>query len=76
MVEPLQQLINIKYIVAALVFSVIGIGILGISFVVYDKMTPGNLWKEIVEEKNMPLAVTTAAWTIAMAMIIASAIHN
>lgn len=76
MVEPLQQLINFKYIIAALVFSSIGIVVLAISFVIYDKLTPGNLWKEIVEEQNLPLAITTAAWTIAMAMIIASAIHN
>lgn len=32
MVEPLIQLINIKYIIAALVFSVIGIIVLAISF--------------------------------------------
>lgn len=76
MVEPIEQLINFKYIVAALVFSGLGIGILGLSFVVYDKMTPGNLWKEIVEEKNLALAITTAAWTLAMALIIASAMHN
>lgn len=76
MVEPLVQLINIKYIIAALVFSTLGIIVLGVSFVIFDKMTPGNLWKEIVEEQNLPLAVTTAAWTIAMAMIIASAMHN
>lgn len=76
MVEPLIQLINIKYIIAALVFSIIGIIVLATSFVIFDKLTPGNLWKEIVEEQNLPLAITTAAWTIAMAMIIASAIHN
>lgn len=76
MVEPLQQLINFKYIVAAIVYSGIGIVILGISFIVFDKITPGNLWKEIVEEKNIALAITTAAVTLAMAQIIASAIHN
>ena len=76
MVEPLQQLINIKYIVAALVFSVVGILILGVSFYLFDKLTPGKLWKEIVEEKNLPLAITTAAMTLAMAQIIAAAIHS
>ena len=49
MVEPLQQLINIKYIVAALVLSVVGILILGVSFYLFDKLTPGKLWKEIVQ---------------------------
>ncbi len=76
MVEPLTQLINIKYLVAALVFSGVGIVVLTFSFVIFDKLTPGNLWKEIVEEQNVALAITTAAWTLAMALIIASAIHN
>lgn len=72
----MDQLINFKYVVAALVFSAIGIIVLAISFVVFDKITPGNLWKEIVEEKNVALAITTAAMTLAMAQIIASAIHG
>ena len=76
MVEPLIELINIRYIIAALVFSATGIFVLACSFVVFDRLTPGNLWKEIVEEKNVALAITTAAWILAMALIIASAIHN
>lgn len=76
MVEPLQQLINIKYIVAAIVFSGIGIVVLAVSFIIFDKLTPGNLWKEIVEEQNVALAITTAAMTLAIAQIIAAAIHS
>lgn len=76
MVEPLVQLINIKYIVAAIVFSGIGIVVLALSFIIFDKLTPGNLWKEIVEEQNIALAITTAAMTLAIAQIIASAIHG
>ena len=71
-----DQLINVKYIISALVFSGIGIFVLGISFFIFDKITPGNLWKEIVEEKNLALAITTAAVTLAMAQIISSAIHG
>ena len=55
-------------------FSVIGMGILAISFIVMDRMTPGNLWKELVEEKNVALAIVTAAMTLAMAIIIAASI--
>ena len=75
-VSVAEQLINFKYIVAALVFSAIGIVVLGISFHLFDRLTPGNLWKEIVEEKNIALALVTAAMTLAMAQIIASAIHG
>jgi uncharacterized membrane protein YjfL (UPF0719 family) len=70
-----EQFINTKFIVNALVFSGIGIVILAISFVIFDKMTPGNLWKEIVEEQNVALAIAAGAVILAMAQIIAAAIH-
>lgn len=72
----MEELVNLKYIVNTLIFSFIGLVILGISFKVFDRLTPGNLWKEIVEEKNIALAITTAAMTLAMAHIIASALHG
>ena len=71
-----DQLINSKYVVSALVFSGIGIVILCMAFWLFDKITPGNLWKEIVEEQNIALAITAAAFTLAIAQIIASAIHG
>jgi putative membrane protein len=76
MVDSLQQLISMKYIIASLVFSVIGIVVLSFSFIIFDKLTPGNLWKEIVEEQNIALAITTSAFTLAIAQIIAAAIHG
>ena len=76
MVDSLQQLISMKYIIASLVFSVIGIVVLSFSFIIFDKLTPGNLWKEIVEEQNVALAITMAAFTLAIAQIIAAAIHG
>ncbi len=76
MVDSLQQLISMKYIIASLVFSMIGIVVLSFSFIIFDKLTPGNLWKEIVEEQNVALAITTAAFTLAIAQIIAAAIHG
>lgn len=72
----IDQIINIKYIAAACIYSALGIVILGISFVIFDKMTPGNLWKEIVIEHNLPLAITVGAMTLAISQIIASAIHG
>ncbi len=65
----LQPIIN------ALIFAVIGIVVLVMSFVIVDKLTPYDLWKEIVEEKNLALAVLAGAMSIGMSVIIASAIH-
>ncbi|MFY8037308.1 MAG: DUF350 domain-containing protein [Cyclobacteriaceae bacterium] len=65
-----------KYILASIVYSVIGISILSISFWIFDKVTPGTLWRELIEEHNTALAVVAGAFIIAMAIIIGSAIHS
>jgi putative membrane protein len=71
-----EQVLGTKYVVSALVYSGLGIIILSMAFWLFDKITPGNLWKEIVEEQNSALAITAGAFTIAIAQIIASAIHG
>ena len=60
---------------AALLFAFIGIVVFTIAFVTIDKMTPYDLWKEIVEEKNMALAVLVGAMSIGICIIIAAAVH-
>jgi putative membrane protein len=62
-------------LVNALIYSVLGILIFVITFVVIDKMTPYHLWKEIVEDKNVALAVLVGAMSIGMCIIIAAAVH-
>jgi putative membrane protein len=65
-----------KYILASVVYSLIGIGILGISFYIFEKVTPENVWKEIIEKQNIALAIVSAAFMIAIALIIAAAVHS
>ena len=60
---------------AALVFAFIGIGVFVAAFLVIDKLTPYDLWKEIVEEKNLALAVLVGAMSIGICIIIAAAVH-
>jgi putative membrane protein len=72
----MSSLIQIKYIISALVFSGIGLVVLAISFIVLDKLTPGDLWREIFVEKNLPLSLVVSAMILAVAQIIASAIHS
>jgi uncharacterized membrane protein YjfL (UPF0719 family) len=59
----------------ALVYSVLGILIFAIAFVLIDKLTPYHLWKEIVENKNVALAILIGALSIGMCIIIAAAVH-
>ena len=60
---------------AALVFAFIGIAVFVSAFVVIDKLTPYDLWKEIVEEKNLALAILVGAMSIGICIIIAAAVH-
>lgn len=60
----------------AVVYSVIGIVILLITYLVIEKLTPENSWKEIVENKNMALAIVFAAFIIGISMIISAALHG
>jgi putative membrane protein len=63
------------YLLNAIVFAVLGIAIFSLAFVIIDKMTPYHLWKEIVEDKNVALAVLVGAMSIGMCIIIAAAVH-
>jgi putative membrane protein len=68
--------INTDYVLNALVFSVLGVLILFICFWIFERLTPENLWKMILVEKNVALAVLAAGFMLAIAHIIASAIHG
>ena len=57
-------------------YALIGVVVLWMSFLVIDKMTPYNLWKEICESKNNALAIVVAGMFIALGLIIAAAIHG
>lgn len=59
----------------ALIYALLGIVIFLFSFLIIDKMTPYHLWKEIVEDKNVALAILIGAISLGMCIIIAAAVH-
>jgi uncharacterized membrane protein YjfL (UPF0719 family) len=61
-------------LVAAVVFALLGIVVFVGAFAVLDRMTPYALWKEIVEEQNVALAVLVGAISLGISLIIAAAI--
>ena len=65
-----------KYVIASLLYSFIGIAVLGVCFWIFEKITPENIWKEIIEKQNIAIAIVSAAFMIAISIIIASAIHS
>ena len=63
-------------IVGSIMFALIGVAIFWITFVIIDKITPYDLWGEIVEKKNVALAIVVGAMCIAIGMIVAAAVHG
>jgi putative membrane protein len=62
-------------VVAAVVFALIGIVLFILAFMLFDKLTPGSLWKELLDDQNTALGVLMAGIAIALAIILAAAIH-
>ncbi len=59
----------------AVAYSLLGIVIFVVAFFLIDKFTPFHLWKEIVEDKNVALAILIGAMSIGICIIIAAAVH-
>jgi len=67
--------IQLNNVVNAIVYAAIGIVIFAGAFLVLDKVTPYNLWKEIVQEHNLALAILLGATSLGLCVIIAAAVH-
>ena len=59
----------------SMLYALIGVLVFWICFVIIDKLTPYDLWGEIVEKKNVALAIVVGAMCLGIAIIVASAIH-
>lgn len=62
-------------VLAALIYAALGIVIFLIAFIGMDRLMPGSFWKEIIEEHNTALAIVVAGMSIAISLVIASAIY-
>ncbi|QFZ82589.1 MULTISPECIES: DUF350 domain-containing protein [Variovorax] len=62
-------------VLGSLVYALIGVAVFWICFLIIDKITPYDLWGEIVEKQNMALALVVAAMSLGISVIVAAAIH-
>jgi uncharacterized membrane protein YjfL (UPF0719 family) len=60
----------------SIMFALIGVLIFWVSFIIIDKLTPYDLWEEIVEKQNLALAIVVAAMCIAIGLIVSAAVHG
>jgi uncharacterized membrane protein YjfL (UPF0719 family) len=61
---------------SSIVYALIGVVIFWVSFIIIDKLTPYDLWGEIVEKKNTALGMVVAAMCLGISIIVAAAIHG
>jgi putative membrane protein len=67
--------VQVGNVLNAIAYAAIGIIIFAGAFLIIDKVTPYNLWKEIVQEHNTALAILLGAMSLGICIIIASAVH-
>jgi uncharacterized membrane protein YjfL (UPF0719 family) len=56
-------------------FALLGVVLFAGLFVIIDKLTPYNLWKELVEKQNTALAIVVGFAALGICVIVAAAIH-
>jgi putative membrane protein len=59
----------------SVIYAFLGVFVFCFAFFIIDKMTPFNLWKELVEEKNTALAIVVGFGALGICVIVAAAIH-
>ncbi|MCE2660340.1 MAG: DUF350 domain-containing protein [Rubrivivax sp.] len=60
----------------SMLFALMGVIIFWLCFIIIDKLTPYDLWAEIVEKKNVALAIVVGAMCIAIGLIVSAAVHG
>nr|WP_295778186.1 DUF350 domain-containing protein [Rhodoferax sp.] len=69
------EMIKPGVVLSSLVFALMGVIIFWLCFIIIDKITPYDLWGEIVEKQNVALALVVASMSLGICVIIAAAIH-
>ncbi len=61
--------------VGSMLYAVVGVLVFWITFLIIDKLTPYDLWLELVEKQNVALGLVVAAMSLGICVIVAAAIH-
>lgn len=65
-----------KTVIASLVYSLLGIAVFALCFLVIKAVTPFSIRKEIEEDQNTALAIVIGAVILGISLIISAAIHG
>lgn len=62
-------------VVNALIFACLGIGLFVVAFGALAKIAPFDVWKEVVQERNVAAAILAGAVALGVCWIIATTMH-
>ncbi|RZJ09942.1 MAG: DUF350 domain-containing protein [Rubrivivax sp.] len=65
-----------EVVLGSTMYALIGVIIFWLAFIIVDKITPYKLWEELVQNKNVALAIVVGAMCISIGNIVAAAIHG
>ncbi len=73
---PLAALLEVESILGALIYSLIGIVLFAVAFVIIVKISPFSIRKEIEEDQNTSLGIIIGAVIIGISLIISAAVQG
>ena len=68
----MKTILDVQHLGGAVIYSALGAAVFFGWFVVFDKLTPYDLWQEVVVKQNRALATVISGLSIAMGLIIAA----
>jgi putative membrane protein len=74
--ESILQELHVAPMVGTIVYSLIGCIVFYVGFILFDKLTPFSIRKEIEQDQNVALGIIIGSGLISLAIIIAAAIRS
>jgi putative membrane protein len=59
----------------ALIFACVGIGVFVVAFAALAKVAPFDVWKQVVEQRNVAAAILAGAVALGLCWIVAATMH-
>jgi uncharacterized membrane protein YjfL (UPF0719 family) len=68
----MKNILDPQHLVAAIVYSLLGLAVFTGGFFVFDRVTPYDLWHELIVKQNRALAQVLSGIAIALGLIVAA----
>jgi putative membrane protein len=72
--DKLLSSLGLQHLLSTIIYALVGMIVFGVAFVVFNRLMPFSVRKEIEDDQNTALGVIIGAMLIGIAIIIAAAI--